>query len=672
VANRADGDHWRARLRELVERRDPAALEALARQEDALTQPPATLNLLGRALATTGAGPAAAAWLRRAQERCPADFWLNYDLGYILGQLRPPQPEQAVRYLTAALALRSYSPVVYSNLGIALAANKDLEGAICCYHTAIDLDPKFAMAHNNLGLSLKDKGDVEGATSHYHTAIDLDPKCAPAHYNLGNTLHDKNDPEGAIRCYRTAIAIDPTFPPAHFNLGSALGAKGDLEGAIRCYLTAIDLNPKFAMAHNNLGLALKDKGDVEGAISHYHTAIDLDPKSAVAQNNLGIALKDKGDLNGAIRCYRTAIDLDPKFSTAHNNLGLSLVGKNDLEGAIHCFRAAIELDPKYAQAHSNLGVALENKKDQEGAMRCYRTAIKLDPKYAQAHYNLGNALLAKGDLEGGIRCFRTAIELAPKFVKAHTNLGIALHNNKDFPGAVRCFRSAIDIDPKLVQARGALGQALLAQGRFAEARTATQKALKLLQPEDPLYPYVSRELQITERLLATDAKLPAVLKGEVKPKDAAEQLGLAHLCQQYKHLYTTAVRFYASAFAEQPKLADDLGNGHRYNAACAATLATAGEGIDAAKLDDKERGRLRKQALDWLRADLAAYAKLLDKGPDQARTLVQQRLHHWQQDADLASVRGDPLANLPEAERDAWRKLCADVDALRKRVAQTK
>src|SRR6516164_4586354 len=67
-----------------------------------------------------------------------------------------------------------------------------------------------------------------------------------------------------------------------------------------------------------------------------------------------------------------------------------------------------------------------------------------------------------------------------------------------------------------------------------------------------------------------------------------------------KKLHHTATGLYAAAFAADPKLADDLKAGHRYRAACAAALAAAGQGEDAAKLDDKEKVRLRKQALDWL------------------------------------------------------------------------
>jgi hypothetical protein len=39
---------------------------------------------------------------------------------------------------------------------------------------------------------------------------------------------------------------------------------------------------------------------------------------------------------------------------------------------------------------------------------------------------------------------------------------------------------------------------------------------------------------------------------------------------------------------------------------------------------------------------------------------------------DLAAVRGNAIAKLPEAERQQWQKLWDDVEALRKRAAEKK
>jgi hypothetical protein len=159
----------------------------------------------------------------------------------------------------------------------------------------------------------------------------------------------------------------------------------------------------------------------------------------------------------------------------------------------------------------------------------------------------------------------------------------------------------------------------------------------------------TRQLQQCERLLALDEKLPAVLNGETEPADAAERLALSQLCQQYKRRHAAATRFAIDAFAADPKLAADLRPQHRYNAACAAALAAAGKGEDAKNLPEKVALTLRCHALTWLRADLAAYAKLAESDNAATKQAVRQRLEHWQKDADLAGLRdAEALAKLPE------------------------
>src|SRR5215472_2341763 len=53
-----------------------------------------------------------------------------------------------------------------------------------------------------------------------------------------------------------------------------------------------------------------------------------------------------------------------------------------------------------------------------------------------------------------------------------------------------------------------------------------------------------------------------------------------------------------------------------------------------------ERARLRRQARDWLTADLAAWEKLITERP-QERAQVQTTLRHWNAHRDLAGIRDD-------------------------------
>jgi hypothetical protein len=173
-------------------------------------------------------------------------------------------------------------------------------------------------------------------------------------------------------------------------------------------------------------------------------------------------------------------------------------------------------------------------------------------------------------------------------------------------------------------------------------------------------------------MAALEGKLAAFQKGEFHPKDTMERLALAGICAA-KKLHTSAARLHAEAFAADRKVADDLKVSYRYNAACYAALGAASRGEGAAKLDDNERAGLRKQALDWLRADLVAWKKQLGSGQPDARAALQQSLRSWQQDNDLFGIRdAAALAKLPAEERAACEKLWAEVTALLKKVEEMK
>jgi tetratricopeptide (TPR) repeat protein len=524
-----------------------------------------------------------------------------------------------------------------------------------------------------LASSLKGRGLRAEAAALLRDARGQHPSDFWIHLNLGGCLHDPRRPDAgtldeALGCLRAAVALRPGSAPAHSNLGAALNDKGLVDEDIAEQLKAIKIDPKYGRAHNNLGSALLVKGRLDEAIVRFHKAIELDPKLGPVHTNLGLALAAKRQLDQAIVEHRKAIAIDPKDAAAHYNLGLALHDKGLLDQAIAEYHKAIEIDPKYSHARNNLGNALADKGRLDPAIVEYRKAIEFDPNNAQAHSNLGVALYEKGRIDEAIAECRKAIEIDPKFSNGHHNLGTVLQAKGWLDEAVAECRKAIDLDPKNAKHHDALGLALLRQGRFAEARDAARQALHLLAESDPQRAPATKLLRWCEGLLALDTKLTAILKGEAHPADTAERLDLAKLCQQYKKRYAAAVGFFTDAFAAEPNLAADLKSGHRYNAACAAALAGAGKGEDAAKLDDTERARLRQQALTWLRADLTAWGKLLEQQPDKARAAVLKTMQHWQQDADFASVRGDALAKLPETERKEWRKLWDDVAALLEKV----
>src|SRR5262249_43978046 len=134
--------------------------------------------------------------LRQVQQRHPADFWVNQELGRPLprpepGQLLPPQTgqlEETLRYRAIAVALRPQSPGAHLNLAIALKAKGRWDEAIDECREAIRLDKDDVDAYNTLGNALCDKGRLEEGIDAYREAIRLNNDFPDALDNLGQTL----------------------------------------------------------------------------------------------------------------------------------------------------------------------------------------------------------------------------------------------------------------------------------------------------------------------------------------------------------------------------------------------------------------------------------------------------------------------------------------------------
>jgi len=158
-------------------------------------------------------------------------------------------------------------------------------------------------------------------------------------------------------------------------------------------------------------------------------------------------------------------------------------------------------------------------------------------------------------------------------------------------------------------------------------------------------------------------RLSDILKGN-SPADSREAAALAQLASS-RSLYAAAARLWSLALAGEAKAVDDRQAHLRYDAARAAALAGCGQGKDDPPPDDATKAKLRSQALEWLKAELVSSSQVLDKKPAPDRRAVVRVLEYGKVDPDLAGVRdADALAKLPEPEKQAWRALWADVDAL--------
>jgi serine/threonine protein kinase len=321
---------------------------------------------------------------------------------------------------------------------------------------------------------------------------------------------------------------------------------------------------------------------------------------------------------------------------------------------------ASAIEPEGWGKEYRAALASNDKAQRRSALVKLAEAANLWQLPAPALIRLARRLGTAADKASAVRLLRRARHHYPGDFWVNYYLGLKLLP-EDRGEAVRHLTAAVALRPNYAEAHLSLGQVLWQQGKLAEALVELRTGHELGYKRPGLSLFSARWVQEVE----LELRLPEILQGKDQPADNAERLVLARVCLSHKKLCVAAVRYFEEAFAADPKLADDRREQHRYDAACAAALAAAGQGQDADQLNDKERARLRQQARDWLQAELVLLAKRAESGDPKACKVVQVNLKYWQTDADLAGIRDkDAVMKLPAEEQEACRKLWAEVEAL--------
>jgi serine/threonine-protein kinase len=453
---------------------------------------------------------------------------------------------------------------------------------------------------------------------------------------LGSGLNGAGDRVLAESVLRRAQQHYPRDVWVNYELGNVLWGLSRPDEAIRFYTAARVLRPETA---HNLAHALAERGDWDEAIAVFSDLIRRCPQAIRHLVCLSGALKVRGRspevaavIAQAVAAQREVARLQPESAEAHAGLAVALAIQGQLDEAIAEFRTVQRLEAMHWVVWEGYGIVRRDG---------FRTGLLQggmpDGLISQLCDRKGNALRDQGKLDEAIALYREAIRVWPDCAEAYCDLGGTLARKGDYAGALEMCRK---------------GHKLVSQ--------------KWWDWTPPSAQWVAR----AERELALAPRLPALLRGEGQPRDNGERLAFAHMAKDRQH-YVVATRLWAEALAADPGCANDFEAAPRYHAACAAALAVAAQGADAAPLDNHEQIRLRKQALAWLRAELAWRSHQLDGDSPIDPTAAREALRRWQEDPDLAGIRdAAALTPLPTEERNAFTQFWADVAALVKKAEE--
>jgi len=432
-------------------------------------------------------------------------------------------------------------------------------------------------------------------------------------------------------------------------LGRLLYNLGAWEDGISVLKRGFELHPQdFSLAYE-IGLALEKMKPVRTAeaVRYLTAARSLRPANHDAALRLALALDHTGQSVEAARILEEACLARPDSGALKLTRAMCLYKLGRLDEALPLCQEANRLRPDYSFGLGLLGqihIALRQHGKAEAA---YREELRLNPQSAMAHINLGIALYELGRHDEGIAELQRGRALDPSIAGVHNNIGYTLEQRGRVLEALDCYRQAAQLDPRFYVAQFNLGRLLRGQRRYQESLRALEAASALGHQDAAKW-----ASDVRAEIARLEKRHASLGRGEGPSPDAAEQVRLAKLCFE-RGFASEAAGYFRAAFLADPAQAQNLESLSLHDAAQAA-LQAGGEAW-------------RRQAREWLAAELDLWAARMQPGPEDARAFARERIGRWLTEPELAPARdGQALEQLPETERREWEALWARAEALSK------
>jgi DNA-binding winged helix-turn-helix (wHTH) protein len=192
----------------------------------------------------------------------------------------------------------------------------NLARAKAYFESAVNADPRFALAHAGLGdiQCLLARWSVlpgvsTGQQARYHAqcALAADPQSADAHVALANAKWLQREPWSIVEVeYRRAIAIDGDCVAARLWYASLLSAAARHEEAAQQLERAQRSEPLSLLLNHQVAWSLYTRRAYRPVLEQSWDTLMLDPGFAPAQYTLGLAYEQLGMLDDAITEFGNA------------------------------------------------------------------------------------------------------------------------------------------------------------------------------------------------------------------------------------------------------------------------------------------------------------------------------------------------------------------------------
>ncbi len=223
--------------------------------------------------------------------------------------IRDGQAPQAQRLLKEALTAAPNHPEALRLLGIHATRVGRIREGVAALRAALAQWPEDALLHTDLGSALSAGGDVDGAFASWRRACELQPDYAMGWFNLGRNLQLRGESAAAAEALQRATALAPDLWQAAVLLGDAQVHLGRFDEGAASYRSVLQQQPACGEAWRGLAniktqpLSADERAQLQALIEE---AKAVDPDRIAMGHALGKALEDNGEYEQAFEAIAEA------------------------------------------------------------------------------------------------------------------------------------------------------------------------------------------------------------------------------------------------------------------------------------------------------------------------------------------------------------------------------
>lgn len=401
---------------------------------------------------------------------------------FLIATRKPENIEKAVSQLEALVQKDPENADRRFNLGRALAAKGDTNGAVGQFEAAVGKRPRFIEPQLALIEISQARGDYKSTLRYADRVLNLNPRLARirlaravALMNTGRELDARREMERLERAapndtelqyelgmldlherklasaearFRRLTPDDGGDGRAISALVRTLAVENRVDDALAIIHQHIAKAPKSVVLHALLAKTAAETGRYDVAIDEYRQMLASAPNSEQTALALGVTYRLKGDNANAVTYFQKARDVAPNDPEAIKRLAGALAVSGHQREAVENYRRALKLTPNDAVLLSNTAwLMAETGGNLDEAMELAKKAIRLDPRQPDFTDTLGWIYLKKHLNDSAAQVFRGLTERYPENPTFHYNLGMTLLQEGDKKAASSELQAALAKKP---------------------------------------------------------------------------------------------------------------------------------------------------------------------------------------------------------------------------------